>query len=254
MADDVSFTDYFSTVAADYAHFRPDYPDTLFDHLARIAPGHDLAWDCATGNGQAAQGLVGHFARIHATDASAAQIAAATPHPRIRYAVAPAESSGLAEVSCDLVTVAQALHWFDLPRFLDEARRVLRPGGILAVWCYGPHRLDDPALEAVSSRFYHDIVGPYWPPERALVESAYAMLDFPGFEELPVPALELSHAWPLATLLGYMGTWSATQGYRKATGKDPLPSLADDLARHWGDPSRPRRIQWPLGLRLLRRP
>jgi len=249
----VSFADHFSAVATDYAHFRPDYPDALFAHLASIVPGHSLAWDCATGSGQAALKLVEHFDRVHATDASASQIASSRSHPRIDYAVAPAEASGLANASCDLVTVAQALHWFDLHRFLDEARRVLLPGGILAVWCYGLHRLDTPALDAINAHFYQAIVGPYWPPERALVESAYRTLDFPGFEELPTPAFDLSHDWPLDALLGYMGTWSATQACRRDTGKDPIPPLRARLLPEWGDPAQPRPMRWPLALRTFRR-
>ena len=250
----MTFADHFSAVAADYANFRPAYPDVLFTHLASITPGHGLAWDCATGSGQAAVGLAAHFKRVHATDASAAQIASAPPHANIDYATSPAEASGLAAASCDLVTVAQALHWFDLPRFLDEALRVLLPGGILAVWCYGPHRLDTPELDAINRHFYEHIIGSYWPPERALVASAYRTLDFPDFEELPAPTFELSHDWPLDALLGYMGTWSATQGYRRATGDDPMPAMRARLLPEWGDPAHPRPIRWPLALRIFRCP
>lgn len=250
----MSFADHFSAVAADYANFRPAYPDALFAYLAETAPALELAWDCATGSGQAAAGLATHFKQVHATDASAAQIASATPHLHVDYAVAPAEASGLEDASCDLITVAQALHWFDLPRFLDEARRVLRPSGVLAVWCYGPHRLDTPGLDAINRHFYEHIIGPYWPPERALVASAYRTLEFPGFDELPPPTFELSHDWPLDALLGYMGTWSATQGYRRVTGEDPMPAMRARLLPEWGGLTQPRPIRWPLALRVFRRP
>lgn len=246
------FSDHFSGVAGAYAEFRPRYPDDLFDWLARTAPGRDLAWDCATGNGQAAVALARHFDRVIATDASADQVAAATPHPRVEYRVAAAEESGLASGSADLVTVAQALHWFDRPAFYREATRVLSPGGVLAVWSYGHPYLDDPGPDAVFQEFYSGTVGPYWPPERALVDAGYKTIEFP-FPEIEVPAFEMETRWPLASLVGYAGTWSATTRFRSARGVDPVPALARDLATAWGDPERPRRIRWPLAIRAGRR-
>ncbi|HEY6066574.1 MAG TPA: class I SAM-dependent methyltransferase, partial [Thermoanaerobaculia bacterium] len=178
-----SFPDHFSGVAGAYAEHRPRYPDRLFEWVAGLAPRRELAWDCATGNGQAALGLADHFERVIATDASPAQIAAAVPHPRVEYRVAPAESSGLAAESADVVTVGQALHWFDRPAFYAEVRRVLRPGGVLAAWTYGHCLLGDPSADAAMRRFYSETVGPCWPPERALVDEGYRSIELP-FEEI----------------------------------------------------------------------
>jgi SAM-dependent methyltransferase len=215
-------------------------------------PGRELAWDCATGSGQAAIGLARRFERVIATDASPQQIAAANavaPHPRVEYRVAPAEASGLDAGSADLVTVAQALHWFDLPAFYAEARRVLRPQGLLAAWSYGHPVLGEPQADAVFQRFYAETVVPYWPPERALVDDAYRTIDFP-FEELEAPTFEMRTEWPLAALLGYVGTWSATTRFRKARGSDPVPELRRELAAVWGDPETRREISWPLAIRV----
>ncbi len=165
MARPPTFADHFSAASADYARYRPDYPDRLFAYLADRAPGRRRAWDCATGNGQAARGLARHFAEVIATDASAQQIASAPPHRRVSYRVAPAEDSGLPDESVELITVAQALHWFDRPRFWPEARRVLVPRGVIAVWCYDLLSIDA-EVDAVVGRLYRDVVGPYWPPER----------------------------------------------------------------------------------------
>jgi ubiquinone/menaquinone biosynthesis C-methylase UbiE len=137
-----SFKDHFSSVAGNYAAFRPDYPRELFQWLASVSPARSAAWDCATGNGQAAVGLAEYFKTVIGTDASADQIANATPHPKIRYSVVPAEKSGLTAQSMDLITVAQSAHWFDLDRFYSEVRRVLRPGGCVALWCYGVIEFD----------------------------------------------------------------------------------------------------------------
>jgi SAM-dependent methyltransferase len=246
------FADHFSRVAADYARFRPRYPDALFDWLAGLAPGRGLAWDCATGSGQAAVALAERFERVVATDASAEQLASAEAHPRVEYRVAPAESSGLAAASVDLLTVAQALHWFDLPAFYAEADRVLRPGGVLAAWCYGLFRFADPEVQAVLARF-HDRVEPYWPPERQLLEAGYRTLDFP-FPEDAAPDFAMTEGFDLDRLLGYLGTWSAVKRYREVRGDDPLIAPERELRAVWGDPARRRPVHWPLALRCGRKP
>lgn len=243
------FQDHFSGHAADYRRHRPAYPDALFAWLADLAPRRASAWDCATGNGQAALGLVEFFAAVSATDASARQIAAAAPHPRVRYRVAPAEDSGLAAGSVDLITVAQALHWFRFEAFFAEARRVLRPGGVLAAWGYGLMRIA-PAVDGVVERLYRDIVGPHWPPERHYLEAQYRTLPFP-WAEIPVPEFTMTQRWTLAQLLGYLGTWSAVRRYRKQTGRDPLALVGEELGQAWGtEAARP--ITWPLYLRVGR--
>jgi len=247
-----SFHDHFSSLAAQYAAFRPGYPAALFAHLATLAPRRALAWDCACGTGQASVGLAEHFAQVIATDASARQIAAATSHPRIRYRVAPAEASGLADASVDLVSVAQALHWLTLAPFYAEVERVLVPQGVLAVWTYTLLRVSPP-IDAIIGHFDERVIGPYWPPERRHVDAAYRTLDFP-FAELPAPALEIEQHWDLGHLLGYVGSWSATARYRERRGEDPVSTLAAALSPLWGDPHERRRIVWPLVLRMGRRP
>jgi SAM-dependent methyltransferase len=243
------FKDHFSTLAAQYAQSRPRYPGELFGYLASVCEARRDAWDCACGSGQATLSLAEHFESVVGTDASARQVEEATPHPRVTYRVAPAEASGLGAASMDLVTVAQSLHWFDIDRFYAEARRVLRPGGVLAVWSYGIQAMDDPALDREVQRFYHDVVGPYWPPERALVEEGYRSLRFP-FEERAPPAFTLREQWPLAHLLGYFRSWSATGRYVKANGADPVAELEERMAPSWGDPQSPRLVVWPLALRV----
>jgi len=194
------FKDHFSRHAASYAGHRPDYPAALFDYLAARAGAHELVWDVATGNGQAAHGLVRHFARVSATDASAEQIREAMPHPRITYRVAPAEASGLEPASVDLITVAQALHWFDLPRFYTEARRVLRPGGLIAMWCY--HLMSvSTEVDRVLEHFYADTIGPDWPPERRLVEDGYRSLEFPFAEIQDAPFFSIERIWSVEQVL-----------------------------------------------------
>lgn len=242
------FADHFSAVAGNYASFRPTYPAALFDWLARTAPDTTLAWDCAAGNGQASCDLAEYFDQVVASDASAAQIAAAVPHPRIEYRVAPAENSGLDEGCVDLITVAQALHWFDLNKFYGEVRRVLKPGGLLAVWSYGVLHLDDPRIDRVVQRFYGETLGPYWPPERRMVEEGYRTLPFPFAEMLP-PEFTMETAWTPPQLLGYFASWSATARYRAAHGKDPVTEVAKELAPLWGAPLVAHSVRWPLVLR-----
>jgi ubiquinone/menaquinone biosynthesis C-methylase UbiE len=194
-------------------------------------------------------GLAEHFAEVVATDASADQIANATPHPGVSYRVAPAEDSGLDDASVDLVTVAQAVHWFDQERFFDEVKRVSVRGGAVAVWAYDLFDLDGPA-GAVVARF-HARVAPYWPPERALVARRYADLLFP-FEEIPVQPVTMAAAWDLERVLGYLSTWSAVKGFTKATGRDPIPDLVPLLSAAWGDAESEKIVRWPLVLRAGR--
>ena len=246
-----TFHDHFSGVADRYANFRPQYPAPLFDYLATITPRTSLAWDCAAGNGQATVDLARRFERVIATDASAEQIASAKPQPNVEYRVATAEQSGLPDACADLITVAQALHWFDFDRFYSEARRVLKPGGSLAAWAYGINEVEGEAINRIVQDFYSNTVGPYWPPERRLVEDGYRTIPFP-FAEIVPPAFRMETKWTLDQLLGYFSTWSATNRYIKATGRNPLTALSADLARAWGDTNTPRLITWPLSLRIGR--
>jgi SAM-dependent methyltransferase len=214
-------------------------------------PRDSTVWDCAAGNGQASIGLAGCFARVIATDASREQIGAAPAHPRIEYRVAAAERSGLPDHSVALVTVAQALHWFDFDRFYAEVRRVLQSGGVLAVWTYGVNLVEGDGVDALVQRFYRDVVGAFWPPERRWVEEKYRTIPFP-FAEIPVPGISMEVQWTLAQLLGYFGTWSATNRCLAATGKNPLAELGTELARVWGPPDRTHRVCWPLSMRVGR--
>ena len=253
MAD---FADHFSDQAAAYARYRPRYPAELFDFLAAISNAHELAWDCATGSGQAALGLAEHFERVCATDASADQIEAAAPHPQVTYRVARAAQSPLDNQSADLVTIAQALHWLNLDRFYPEVRRVLKPDGVVAAWTYTLFHAppEDPAadaIDAVLEHFYHEIIGPHWPPERRHIEAGYQTLAFP-FEELETPNFTLVMEWSCDDVLGYLRTWSATKNHREATGEDPVARIEGDLAGTWGTPGKMRRMQWPVVMRAGR--
>jgi SAM-dependent methyltransferase len=243
----VSFKDHFSGHAAAYASSRPGYPRDLVAAVARLPREHRLALDCGTGNGQAALGLAQYFDRVIATDPSAAQLSHATPHPRIEYRTAPAEASGLPDGSVDLVTAAQAFHWFDFDRFFAEAERVLAPGGAVALWTYNLPRVD-PDVDRQMDRLAHDIAASYWPPERRWVNEEYQTIPFP-FDEMVMPPFFYEEDWNLEQYVGYIRTWSATARYLKETGADPVAAVWDELAAAWGDPERVRQVVWPIFLR-----
>jgi len=245
-----SFQDHFSDVAAAYAAHRPSYPPALVDFLARLAPARRLVWDAGCGSGQLSLLLTGHFERVVATDASPEQIARATAHPKVEYRCARAEASGLPEHVADLVTAAQAAHWFDLPAYFAEVRRVTRPGGIVALISYGVVTADA-ALDAVIRPFYREVLGAYWPPERRHVDEGYRSLPFP-FEELDGPSLEIRLDWRLEELVGYVGTWSAVWALERAQGQGSFATFRRELAKAWGPATTVRTVRWPLALRVGR--
>jgi SAM-dependent methyltransferase len=243
------FKDCFSACAADYAAHRPTYPPELGVYLASQAPGRDLALDCGCGNGQLSTMLADHFARVVATDASAMQIAAAAPHPRIEYRAARAEESVLPPGSADLIVAAQAAHWFDLAAFYAEARRAAKPGALIALVTYGVFDVEGEAEPAVQD-FYWKTIGPFWAPERRYVEDGYRSLPFP-FPELAAPALVIERMWLRDQLLAYIDTWSAVREAERSVGRGLFEDFAMELAKIWPDGER-RMVRWPLSIRAGR--
>jgi SAM-dependent methyltransferase len=221
----------------------------LFEYVASVAPRRTLAWDCATGNGQAAVPLAGFFESVIATDASSEQLKEAEPHPRVTYRLATASSSGIPAESVDLVTVAQALHWFDLPEFYAETRRVLAPGGAIAIWGYGDPVLDEPELQRRLHEFNRGKMEPYWSANRDILLDRYQTIPFP-FDEIQPPAFELRKQWTLEELGGYLRTWSATGKFVERHGNDPVVEIEAALGEMWGGESRTRIVTWPLYLRV----
>ena len=250
-----TFKDHFSQIADAYAHWRPIYPDALFDAISALVPASAQAWEPGCGSGQATRGLSHRFDGVFATDPSAAQIEqhwANGENPgRVRLAVEPAEAASLHDQSVDLIAVAQALHWFDRARFFAECERVLRPGGVLAAWTY--QDIVFPDVLASAAELFRAEIEPYWPPERADVDEGYAGYAWP-FPALPAPTLWLTAEWSLPQLLGYLSSLSATARCRDAIGHDPVKRHAEALAAAWGQADAIRMMRWPLILHLRRKP
>lgn len=245
------FKDHFSDHSEKYDQFRPDYPDELFYHLAYVTPQHNRAWDCATGTGQAAVVLAKYFQQVIATDASENQINQAQHRKNIHYHTAPAEHSAIEARSIDLVTIAQALHWFDLDAFAIEVDRILVDQGVLAVWTYNLLTIN-PQIDEIVNHLYMDLLDSYWPPERKLVASNYQGIQFP-FEEMEVPQFEMHSHWNLHQLVGYLNTWSATKRYQTDQDQNPVELIYNDLAASWGNTEQEHPVRWPLTLRLWRK-
>lgn len=241
------FADHFSAEAESYARFRPTYPTALFEWLASRCSGARRVWDCATGNGQAAVALAEYFPEVVATEPSRAQLERARPHPRVIYHQGAAESSGLDSGSVDLITVAQAYHWFDQARFLTEARRVAGEGAHLAVWSYALCRVSE-EIDPLVDEFYFEELGEFWPHERRHVERGYQGLPFP--RELEAPDFEMTAHWDLEHFVGYLASWSAVKRFREARGRDPIPGMKKRLGELWKGSPRP--VVWPLVVRLGR--
>jgi ubiquinone/menaquinone biosynthesis C-methylase UbiE len=240
----VTTRDLFGDRSDEYARHRPTYPDALFDHLERLVPARELAWDCGAGSGQTTHSLARRFAHVLATDTSLRQLVRMHTHPGIRLVAAAAEAAPFRGRCADLITVSAAIHWFDRPRFYEEVRRVARPGAILAVWSYFQTRIE-PAVDAVLVRFADEVVGPLWGPGIQLNRDAYRSLDFP-FERLPWPELQAEGRMRLQDLFEYMRTWSASQAWERARGTDPVDLVRADLEQAWGDPDAERAVRWPL--------
>lgn len=256
------FKDLFSSNSKEYASSRPTYPRSLFEFLVGLVRYRNLAWDCATGNGQAAVFLSEHFEQVIASDASKEQIENAQPRDNIRYEVFPAEKTTLVDNSVDLITIAQALHWFDLDEFYKEVKRVLRKddnggdtngSGVIAAWAYGLHSIST-EIDNITHLLYEDILGSYWPKERKIVENRYQDISFP-FQEIDMPVFQIELDWTLSELIGYLYTWSSVQKFIKKNNSDPIKQIYDDLAAAWGDKNtwhKRRRVVWPIYIRVGR--
>ena len=245
-----AFEDHFSKQSQLYAQYRPKYPDELYAYLASLAPGRSLAWDCGTGNGQAAIGLASYFERVFATDASAEQVSRAQAHEKVEYQVAPAEHVRLDDSSVDLVAVAVAVHWFNFDAFYREVRRVLKPGGILAVWTYSFTEIS-PEIDSVVRTYYYETLRGFWPERIHYLEEKYKTLPFP-FEEISPPSFAMERNLNLAQYSGFLDSWSATQRYKEQKGHHPLGVIWDELSAAWGNENEPRLVRWPLYFRIGR--
>ncbi|HEX5952771.1 MAG TPA: class I SAM-dependent methyltransferase [Rhodanobacteraceae bacterium] len=246
----MNFKDLFSDHSDLYLRARPHYPAALFDWIAAEAPDSNCAWDAGCGNGQASVALATRFEHVVATDPSQKQLGNAAANPRIDYRNEAAEHTTIPDRSVDAVTVAQALHWFDLPAFVLEVQRVAAPGALFAAWCYA-HCSVTPVVDAVIAHLYEDILGAFWSPERKLVDEGYASLALP-FASVGVPSFEMRVEWNLPQLLAYLTSWSAAQKYLKATGEDAVASVAEELAAAWHEPEHARPVRWTLAIRAGR--
>ncbi|UOQ77954.1 class I SAM-dependent methyltransferase [Hymenobacter sp. 5516J-16] len=241
--------DRFSTQADLYARYRIDYPAALYQWLLPRVPGRERAWDCATGNGQVAVVLAGHFGQVEATDISAAQLAQAPALPNIRYQQAPAEHPPFPAGGFDLVTVAQAVHWFDMAAFNEEVARVLRPGGVVAEWGYGLVSIS-PELDPLIREFYARTMRPYWDANRWHIDDEYTRLPFP-FARVEHARFTVQRQWSAEWFLNYLRTWSSVVKYEQQHGQDPVLRIAQELTQRWGPDE--RLVEFPVFARLGRK-
>jgi ubiquinone/menaquinone biosynthesis C-methylase UbiE len=242
--------DYFSKQASDYARYRFGYPQELIKEIASLTNERNLVWDCGTGSGQAAVSLAEYFGHVVATDISERQIANAVCHERVDYRVCAADNSGLKDQSVDLVTAAQAAHWFDLDRFYVECRRVLKPKGAVVLWCYTlPKSREE--IDRLVNRYYHEVLAPFWSPCLKLVDNGYKDLPFP-FHEISFGTYEAETRWSFSDLQGHLNSWSAAQEFQRVNRKDPFALIREELAAAWGDPNTVVTFRWPLHIKAGR--
>jgi SAM-dependent methyltransferase len=243
-----SFRDHFSKQAEQYSRHRPVYPGELFDYLAGLAPGRVLAWDCGTGNGQAAIELAKRFDRVIATDASAEQIKNAFAASGVEYRCEPAEATSIPSGSVDLVTVGTAVHWFEFDPFYAEVRRVSKPGGILAVWTYHLPRIESGVDEWLENFFRRTLAGA-WPERIAYLDERYRTLPFP-FEEIRPRPISMTSRWDFACFVGFLASWSGTRHFCESNGEKAFERVIASAAPLWGKPGLQRVITWDLYFRI----
>jgi SAM-dependent methyltransferase len=243
------FKDNFSKQSDLYVKYRPLYPTELYSFLASLSAEHQLAWDCGTGNGQAAIGLADFYDRVFATDPSAQQISNAFANEKVTYAIEKAEQTSLASNSVDLLTIANALHWFDFDIFYKEAKRVLKKNGIIAAWAYGTPEISA-EIDPVVKHFHDHTLGEYWLAENRLVEARYTTIPFP-FPEIPAPEFIYEKRATLDEVIGGFNTWSATQRFINTNGFNPTEKLREELKALWPDNSE-KTLTWKLILKVGR--
>lgn len=241
---------WFSRGGQAYARFRPEYPPELAAFLASLVADPEQAVDVGCGSGQLTCLLAAHFTSVIGCDPSADQLAHAIKRPNISYRCAPAERLPLPDHSASLITAAQAAHWFDLPAFYAEARRIAVPGAVVALVSYGVMRLEN-RLASRFAEFYEQEIGPFWPAERRLVDSGYATLAFP-FEPITAPSLAIELEWDLQGFLGYLSTWSAVRRAQEAGHAEVVQRFAAEIAELWGSSTHKRPVAWPINMRLGR--
>jgi ubiquinone/menaquinone biosynthesis C-methylase UbiE len=238
--------DLFSQYSKEYSAFRPTYQKPLYDFIFSHVKNFDTAWDCATGNGQAAKELAVRFKQVQATDISTKQIENAAKQDNIFYSVGQAEKTLFADNSFDLITVAQAIHWINFDLFYSEVVRVAKPSAVLAVWGYSLLSID-PIIDEALNDFYVRGVGSYWDKERKFIDEKYQTIPLP-FEEIQSPQFEMTFEWTLEQLVGYINTWSAVRKFIDANHFNPVDKLREDIRPHWKEER--KLIRFPLFLRL----
>jgi SAM-dependent methyltransferase len=244
----MSFKDYFSRHSEEYSKYRPTYPAELYKYLWGICEYHDSAWDCATGNGQAAVALAEYFDNVYATDASEEQIRNAFPHPKVKYSVALAESSGLRNKSVDLVTVATAIHWFNKEKFSEEVKRVIKPGGIAATWNYIALRVN-PQVNNVLDNKFKDIINDYWDEKLQKVFKDNKEYELP-FKKLSTPEIKMEYEWNLVNMINFLNTWSAVQSFIEKNNKNPIELIYDDFKNAWGNEEEKKKVNFKFILKV----
>lgn len=243
----MDYIQHFNKQTANYLAFRPNYPDVLYDYLSTLVKIHEYVWDCGTGNGQAAVALAKHFELVIATDINQGQLNVAPKQETIHYVCCAAENSPILDKSIDLITIAQALHWFNFDLFYKEVCRVSKSSAIIAAWCYSLGKFDS-ALDPIIEKLYHHILGDeYWPSERRYIDKEYRTIPFP-FDKIASPAFILEKSLMFNQFIGYLNTWSAVKEFQIRNQSNPINLIYKKLESAWGEPSSQHIIRWPLHL------